>query len=349
MQKHYANMLISPASDTAWKSVTDEIITTGRIVMIIGRVDTGKSTFCRHLASTAIERGLRTGIVDADVGQSWIGPPTTVGMKIFAKNPSHKILPSSIYFVGSITPGGHLLQTTVGVKRMVDAAISAGADLVIIDTTGLVDGGIGKALKSAKINLTKPDHIVCLQRASELEILIRGIETNRRCRIHRLEPSRGVRKKSQNSRRLYRQEQFQEYFSESVSQEIPFSQLRGQRTAFLNGRRANDKELQILSEIVNDQVLYAEWSFRGLFIVTRNEISKLTASRLCSHLSIDNLSTNTEQDFEQLLIALISDSGEAICLAIIEKIDFDRNVMTLKCKKDAIKMAKVAQFSNFRL
>jgi len=340
---------ISPASGTAWRSITDKIMAAGRTVMVIGRVDTGKSTFCRYLASAALKRGLKTAIVDSDVGQSWIGPPTTVGMKIVAEEPFPTLFPDSFYFVGNISPERHLLQTTVGVKRMVEAAISSGAELIITDTTGLVDGAVGKALKSSKIDLIRPDHIACFQRASELENLLRGVEINRGCSIHRLEPSRDVKKKSQDSRRAHRQGQFREYFSEFVSQEFQFSQLRGQRTAFLNGRRANDKELQNLSEIVGDGVLYAEWSFRGLFLVTANEISKLTASRLRSHLSLDDLSANTREDFQQLLTALIDERGEAICLAIIEKVDFGRNILTLKCKNDAAEHARAIQFSGFRL
>lgn len=325
----------------------DEITTTGRVVMVIGRVDTGKSTFCRHLASVAIARGIKVGIVDADVGQSWIGPPTTVGMKIFTRAPAPVLFPDSFYFVGSVSPERHLLQTTVGVKKMVEAAISSDAELVIVDTTGLVDGPIGRALKSSKIDLVKPDHIVCFQRASELETLIKGVEAN--CRIHRLETSRNVKKRSQNSRRTYRQEQFRKYFSEFASLEFHFSQLRGQRTTFLNGRRANEKELDNLSGIVDDRALYAEWSFRGLFIVTVDRISGSTARQLCNYLNIDELSANTPHDFQQLLTALIDDRGEPICLALIEKIDFSENTLTVKCEENAAEFAGAIQFSRFRL
>ncbi|MFC1712743.1 Clp1/GlmU family protein [Candidatus Poribacteria bacterium] len=340
-------MKINPSP--AWKSVTDEIVTTGRVAMVIGRVDTGKSTFCRHLASAALAKGLKVGIVDADVGQSWIGPPTTVGMKIVDGEPAPTLFPDSFYFVGSVSPGGHLLQTTVGAKRMVEAAICSGTELVVIDTTGLVDGSAGRALKSSKIDLIKPDHIVCFQRASELETLIKGIEPNSCCRIHRLEPSRSVEKKSQNSRREYRQKQFQRYFSAFVPQEFQFSELRGQRTSFLNGRRANDRELKNLSEIVDDEALYAEWSFKGLFIVTVDKLENPAARKLRSHLSIDDLVAYTPEDFQQLVTALIDERGEPICLALVGSVDFSRGTLTMKCGKNAEKIARIIQFSDFRL
>lgn len=340
---------MSISSSPAWKSVTNKIVAAGHIAMAIGRVDTGKSTFCRYLASIALERGMKVGIVDADVGQSWIGPPTTVGMKMVDGEPAPALFPDSFYFVGSVSPERHLLQTAVGVKRMVESAISSGAELVVIDTTGLVDGAAGRALKSSKVDLIRPDHIVCFQRASELEALIKGFEPSSGCRIHRLEPSRSVRKKSQNSRRMYRQKQFQRYFSDFIPQKFHFSELRCQRTSFLNGRQANDKELSNLSEIVADEVLYAEWSFRGLFVVTVDKLDGPTARKLRSHLSLDELSAYTPEDFQQLVIALIDERGEPICLALVESVDFRRYTLTMKCKKDAAKLTRVIQFSDFRL
>ncbi len=342
-------ILISLTSESAWRQVTDEVVTTGRIAVVIGRVDTGKSTFCRHLASAGLERGLKVAMVDADVGQSWIGPPTTVGMKIVSGDLSPTLFPDSFYFVGSISPERHLLQTTVGVKRMVETAVSSGAEMVIVDTTGLVDGPIGRTLKSSKIDLIRPDHIICFQRVGELETLIKGIETSGCCRIHRLKPSRYVKRRSQNSRRIYRSKQFGEYFSGFASQDFQFPQLRGQRTIFLNGRRANDRELENLSEIVDDRVLYAEWSFKGLFLVTVDRISGLAARKLCSHLSIEELCANTPEDFQQLVTALIDEQGEPICLGLIEAIDFSRGIMNVKCEKSAGELARAIQFSDFRL
>ena len=317
--------------------------------MVIGHVDTGKSTFCRHLASAAQKKGLRVGLVDADVGQSWIGPPATIGMKIVKDEPGPALFPDSFYFVGSVSPAGRLPQMAVGVKRMTEAAISAKAGLIIIDTTGLVDGGIGRALKSSKIDLARPDHIVCFQRASELETLIKGIELNNRCRIHRLEPSRSVKKKSQNSRKAYRQRQFERYFSDFVSQEFHFSELHGQRTSFLNGRRANEKELENISRIVDDAVLYAEWSFKALFVVTADKLQSLAARKLRSYLSLDELSAYTPEDFQRLVAALMDERGEPICLALIEKVDFDLDILAMKCGKDAAKRSRAIQFSDFRL
>jgi len=330
------------------KSAIDEIISNGHVVMVLGNVDTGKSTFCRQLASSALERGLKVGIVDSDVGQSWIGPPTTIGMKIVDKEPFLTLFPDSFYFVGSITPERHLLQMIVGTKFMVEKAISSGAELVIIDTTGLIYGRIGRVLKQNKIDIIRPDHLVCFQRDSELETLIKGVELY--CnKIYRFEPSRFVEKKSQEFRAKYRQEQFNKYFSESEIQDISFDQLHGQRDTFLNGRRANEKEIENISKIINKDVLYAEWSYRGLFIVTEDYISWETSKCLCSSLRIDELTLKRPSDFSKMLVALLDNHGNTLCLGIIEKIDLSECMFTVRCKKGCAETSKIIQFSNFKI
>jgi polynucleotide 5'-hydroxyl-kinase GRC3/NOL9 len=339
---------ILPEPEPVRKPVIDDVLKNGHVVMVIGRVDTGKSTFCRQLALSALGRGLTVAIVDSDVGQSWIGPPTTVGMKIVTGEPSPTLFPDSFYFVGSVTPEKHLLQTIVGAKRMVESAEKANADLIIIDTTGFVDRSIGRALKLSKIDLIKPDHIICFQRASELETLIRGVGSDV-CRVHRLEPSKSLEKKTSDFRVRYRNEQFNGYFSDSKAQELQFSQLKGQRDIFLNGRRANEKELDNITQILDCEAIYAEWSFRGLFVVTAHKFEWLASRRLCSQLKIEELYARIPEDFVHLLVALIDSQGEPICLALIESTDFNNGIMNVRCRDGAARSAKTIQFSDFHI
>lgn len=340
--------LIIPITDPLRKSVIDYIIAKGRKVMVIGRVDTGKSTFCRQLAELALAGGRKPAIVDADVGQSWIGPPTTIGMKLVKENADPTLFPDSFYFVGDVTPEGHLLQSVVGTKRMVESAENANADLIIIDTTGLVDRPIGRFLKLNKIDLVRPDNLVCFQRDRELEILIRSVELDF-CKIYRLEPSKEIERKSQEFRCQYRNEQFSKYFSEFSIQEFDFSQLRGQRDSFLNGRKANEKELNIISQITDHSVLYAEWFYRGILLVTQSKISWQAMKTLCSQLKIDEVVNKIPEDFQNVLVALVNSNGDSICLGLITDIDFSNGIMKVKCMNGIADRVRAIQFSDFKV
>jgi len=49
-----------------------------RSIMIVGGADTGKTSLIEALADL-LSRDSRMGILDLDMGQSHIGPPTTLG------------------------------------------------------------------------------------------------------------------------------------------------------------------------------------------------------------------------------------------------------------------------------
>jgi len=342
--------LISYNISREWEELALQVIQPNQTIMIIGKVDMGKSTLCRFLADEGIKRRLKVGVVDADVGQSWIGPPTTVGMKLVVNsidelnNP-----PDAFYFVGWISPERHLLQTVVGTKIMVDTAFERNADLVIVDTTGLVEGTIGSMLKHSKIELLRPNHIVFIQQNRELDLLIKSLQHISTHQIHIHRRSKSVERKSKEYRRQFREDRFNEYFADCDIVEIPISQIRGQRTPFFNGKKATAKELENLSNLAGDRVLYAEWFYRGLSIVTIDKISGLTARRICSHLSLDYLHAEVIDDFEQMLVALLDEKNRGLCLGVIQGIDFNTGVLKIISKPESAKAARVIQFGSYRM
>src|SRR5205823_14773340 len=59
-----------------------------------------------------------------------------------------------------------------GSGRRLARATAEGAELVVVDTSGLVAGVYGQILKYHKIELVQPDTVVGLQRGEELEPLL---------------------------------------------------------------------------------------------------------------------------------------------------------------------------------
>ncbi|MDI6689548.1 MAG: Clp1/GlmU family protein [Actinomycetota bacterium] len=197
------------------------------IIFVLGGPDTGKTTFSLALAGRALKGGARVGIVDSDVGQSTFGPPTTIGLVIASElNEDLKVLkPTSLHFVGDNSPRGHMLETLVGVKRMVDKARDMDCNLIVVDTSGLIAHPFGEALKYHKISLISPNHIVALQREKELEPILRSIRTFSRYRIHRLPVPPEVRILSREERIRIRKNAYQRYFANSKVLNLPLKSL----------------------------------------------------------------------------------------------------------------------------
>ena len=206
-----------------WEKLASRIVKPQQVVLVIGATDVGKSTFCRFLVDFAIHRGLKTAFVDTDVGQSQIGPPTTIGMRSFDPESSpvqFNGIADQLYFVGDLSPRGHCLEVLTGTRLMVDRARETEADFIVVDTSGYLHGAPAVKLKQHKIELIGPNHVVGIGRSSELEQITAGYDQQNWLDIHYLLPHRNVRSKSSKARRQYRKAQFDVYFGEACEPKL---------------------------------------------------------------------------------------------------------------------------------
>jgi polynucleotide 5'-hydroxyl-kinase GRC3/NOL9 len=69
-----------------WKDMVQRILFDMglRTVLIIGKSDTGKSTFAVYLINEALQNGFRLCIIDADIGQGDLSPPNAIGGTILS-------------------------------------------------------------------------------------------------------------------------------------------------------------------------------------------------------------------------------------------------------------------------
>lgn len=215
----------------SWTQACEALTGDPGIAVVIGASDSGKTTWVGAAVRQLVQAGkLPVAIVDADIGQSTIGPPTTVALAFLQENLTSDFridrLPcQGLFFVGSVSPPGYLLQILVGTKRLVDTAIRSGAGTVLVDTTGLIDQGPGFQLKLRKIELIGPRHLVALQQGKELEPLLAVVAGRPGLRIHRLEVSPSARARTPTERARYRADRFAAYFSGAHSLALDAKQL----------------------------------------------------------------------------------------------------------------------------
>jgi polynucleotide 5'-hydroxyl-kinase GRC3/NOL9 len=184
-------------------------------VMIVGASDTGKSTLACYLFQKLSRHGLHAGYLDADVGQSTLGLPTTLNLALSTGAGDDRFPPQGsqiTYFVGATTPRGHMLPTVIGAYRLQQRARTLGAEVIVVDTTGLVDRAQGgKALKQWKIELLAPDVVIGLQRGRELEPILWPLRRDKRVRCVELSVSPHVVERSRKARIAWRCTQLARY------------------------------------------------------------------------------------------------------------------------------------------
>jgi polynucleotide 5'-hydroxyl-kinase GRC3/NOL9 len=180
------------------------------VVLLLGAADTGKTTFARQLLAAAIAAGKRAAFVDADIGESTVGPPTCVGLK-WVNDPGdldHLARADRLQFVGSIKTDGLVLQQVVATAALVDQARDL-VDLVVVDTSDDVSGVSGQTLKYHKTELTRPEVIVAFQRGEEMSPIVGMLRRFFGSDVEEAGVSADVRSASPHERRADRVKHFQ--------------------------------------------------------------------------------------------------------------------------------------------
>ncbi|MFX0089639.1 MAG: Clp1/GlmU family protein [Candidatus Hodarchaeota archaeon] len=318
-------------------------------VMIIGKVDSGKSTLITYLANTIFAAGLKVAIIDLDVGQSNIGPPTTIGMGILEKPvlSLDKIDPKEIYFVGSTSPQRHLLRAIVGLERLLSKAIEE-AEVVLIDTTGWILGGAARAYKTAKIDMIQPHIIVALQHKDEIEHVIRPYEYTK-IRIIRAAVSDKIRPRSAIVRRSLRMELFRRYFANSKVRTIPIESLGKTYSLFGTGKPAAEEVVEMLRRILKVKVLYCEQSKNGIFIVkARDErYDKTSLPTLKELFGVCEIRIVSQGSENGIIVGLLDHNGSLKGLGIIQRIVYETGELELKTPVEG-KISQM-QFGSLRI
>jgi len=237
-------------ADDVIKNLLQRKLLLGKICLVLGASDTGKTTFVEILAKHLIQNDL-VAIVDVDTGQSHIGPPSTVGWTLIDKQDVDisKLPAKGISFVGDVTPTGHLLQLTSAITQCVELASKA-AKVIIIDTPGFIAGPAAQILWWTIQRILRPGLIIAVQKQNELSEILVGMQfTQSHVEVIQLPAELPV--KSPGYRKQYRQQQFQRYFKYSIVYSIELKNI----AVWANRRPDSDNTLNYLVGLSDSQGL----------------------------------------------------------------------------------------------
>lgn len=167
----------SAAGTSMWEWVAQRIIArcmhassrpaAAVIVMVVGATDTGKSTFCTYLANSALRANITPCVIDGDIGQGDLAPPSALGAAVL-RGPAtdlRDVNAGFFEFVGDISPSSAATKRLVaGKMRALLGRTRRLARLQIINTDGYVAGDGGAAYKRMLVLALRPDIVVSLGR-----------------------------------------------------------------------------------------------------------------------------------------------------------------------------------------
>ncbi|ADC69075.1 NUC156 family protein [Methanocaldococcus sp. FS406-22] len=312
-------------------------------IILLGGVDSGKTTLATFLANELLNLGFRVAIIDSDIGQKSILPPATISLAFPETNFNnlYEIKPYKSYFVGSTAPIQFFGEMITGTKLLCDYAEDK-ADVVIVDTTGLISGS-GADLKRMKIEMIKPDVIIALQKRNELRQILKPFEN--KIRVFYLKVYENAKSFSREERKEIRAEKWKEYFKDSKIYSIGFNDVIISGTKVFQGEKILEDEKYLLESIFKWKILYGS-KCEGRYTIVKRDLVNMPRQ-----IDKNILYYIEPERFNNLIVGLIDEEGFCIGLGILKAIDFENETLEIltPINEDEIKNIKEIRFGRIKV
>ncbi|RLF21221.1 MAG: hypothetical protein DRJ68_03945 [Thermoprotei archaeon] len=295
--------------------------------IVLGDVDSGKTTFCTYFVNYAVSKGLRVGVIDKDPGQTEISVPTTIGLGVVDK-PIYSLEQVSAVtarFIGSTSPAGVVQRVVTATKQLYDEALRLGCDLIIINTSGWVNGRGARELKYGVISMIHPNYVVLIQRSNEVEHLVKPFEKSN-IGIIRVQPSPAIKPKSRDDRRVRRESTYRNYFAKAKVRKLNLSSVKFMFTLFTTGARLSGEALAKYGQDLSLHLIYGEESRDSLLLVSSEPIPDKAAieSKARELYEKEDLLLTWKGEERGLIVGLLAPDLSYLGLGLIREIDYVR-------------------------
>jgi polynucleotide 5'-hydroxyl-kinase GRC3/NOL9 len=207
---------------TSWDSAVEALaeMEQGK-VMVIGATDVGKSTLSTYLTNRLFGLGIESTVVDGDIGQADIGPPTTIGHAVPTGYVSSLVdlKPDGIIFTGHTTPSQVETKLIEGIRRLSDRNHQS---LTIINTDGWVLDPEAVIYKIRMIEAIQPDLILGISTSTELQPILSGA----RGMSLRIEAPQNVLPRSRSDRREIRTAGYRRFLAGATTRTYALDNIR---------------------------------------------------------------------------------------------------------------------------
>jgi len=313
----------------SWETASEEIVSMKKpnTVMIMGEVDSGKTSFCVYLANEALKRKLKVAVIDGDLGQSDIGPPSTIGFCQITVpvRDLFELEAENAYFFGVTSPSSVISKVITRLTSLSNTVSGADVDFLILNTDGWVDGE--DAIKY-KIELTKsvaPDVVVGIQGKNELVPILSALKDVKTIAVD--SPS-VIRKRDREKRKILRQLSYKKYLKGAKVQSFSLNWIRVEGALLTSNNHPITERVEKIRDLLGTSPLYYEETLTtALVVLWKNQWLDEAQIKMVEEVLGKKVSVTREGEEEGLLVGLENEGGSFLGIGIIRGIDYKRRVM----------------------
>jgi polynucleotide 5'-hydroxyl-kinase GRC3/NOL9 len=212
------------------------------VAMVVGKADSGKTSFCTYLINNLVSANYKVAILDGDLGQSDIGPPCTVAYAVITKplTELYELKAKNAYFVGATSPSAAVSKTIEGMALMKAEILDVTADFVVVNTDGWVEGEKAVTYKLQLAEMLEPDMVACIQQKNELDPLLAALGKYRTIEV---KSSLAVKQRSVEKRKDLRERSYGKYLRDAKAKAFPLNQLTIEEKTALTVRQGEERGL----------------------------------------------------------------------------------------------------------
>jgi len=296
------------------------------VILILGMMDVGKSTMAAMLGNKALARGYKVAIIDADVGQNDLGPPTTISLARLTRYVTHlrQLVAEKSIFLQS-TSLEKIWPKAVGkIAKAMDYVKSRWqVDSVIVNTDGWVLDKDAIIFKRQLIEKIKPTIIIAIQIENELAPILEGYKN-----VVVLPPPPYARKRTREDRKIHREMGYGRYIFPPVELALPLDKIPICNLPLFGGVEMEDELRRMLTRAIGMPVIKAYQAGGRVYAIVEGDV---WATKKVGGFQVICL----PQDFEKgLLVGLEDKEGFLVGLGVLKKIYYDRRKAVIYTSSD---------------
>ena len=321
--------------------------------MIIGGVDSGKTSLCTYLVNKLLHEKRKIAILDGDVGQSDIGPPSTVSYA-FVTRPITDLFSleaKNAIFIGETSPSKATDKIAKALISLKNEALNGNPDYVIINTDGWVEGECATDYKAQLVNELDPNIVFLVKQKDELDPLIQRLDKPAKVIVD--SPS-AIKQRDADNRRSLRELGYIKYLRNAKVQSLSLNWLsfEGNEIFDVCKSKANVRQASKIHELlgmkplqlseVNDKICVVigrrrwidpeiikrveTYTKKKVAVFRKGEEEGLLAGVYDANRKFLGIAVLTEIDYLRKNLKISTPVSEGICFLALGKIKLDKNM-----------------------
>ena len=314
---------------SSWQDAANKILSLNPpvTVMVVGGMDSGKTSFCTFLVNEAVMNKRKTCVVDADLGQSDVGPPSTVGFS-YVTEPVKDLFDvdaQDAVFVGSTSPSGAINRLVEGLTSLKGRLAEEGVEVLVINTDGWVEGEEAAEYKVRLAEEVAASAVVGLQQGNELTPILDALGDGK---VFSVASPQLIQPRSREKRKILRELSYKKYMKGAKTQSFSLSWLKAEDCIFGAGGHLPRRRFEALRNLLGTNPLHSEETVAAIFAVIRNSasISEEQINAANDYFG-KRVKVIREGDEEGLLVGLKDEENNFLGIGILNGVDYKRKIL----------------------